>query len=167
MRDVIHSETTDAHVFRCDLFVRYRLCRRDLVLASRQARARWPHGASTEVSDFVRRQRGDPAQVAALRSCAVLVSAESEAPAHADPAPSLDPTKLSIRPPLRLTILCRMDLGGDAMDHDTIAPCARQQRHAAGPRPANEAMTPYIKKIVSKWYIDELGNQSRIIKARD
>ena len=60
-------------VFRCDLFVRYRLCRRDLVLASRQARARRPYGASTEVSDFVRRWRGDLAQVAALRFCAVLV----------------------------------------------------------------------------------------------
>ena len=60
------------------------------------------------------------------------------------------------------------------MDHDTIAVTKlreemrlRQQRHAAGPRPANEAMTPHIKMIVSKWYIDELGNQSRIIKARD
>ena len=60
------------------------------------------------------------------------------------------------------------------MDHDTMAVTKlregmrlRQQRHAAGPRPANEAMTPHIKMIVSKWYIDELGNQSRIIKARD
>ena len=69
----------------------------------------------------------------------------------------------------------RMDSGRDAMDHDTIAVTKlkeeemrlRQQRHAAGPRPANEAMTPHIKMIVSKWYIDELGNQSRIIKARD
>ena len=43
----------------------------------------------------------------------------------------------------------------------------RQQYHARGPRPANEAMTPQIQMIVSNWYIDELGNQSRIIKARD
>ena len=59
------------------------------------------------------------------------------------------------------------------MDHDTntltklkeeMRP--RQQRHAAG-RPANEAMTPRIKMIVTNWYTDELGNQSRIINARD
>jgi hypothetical protein len=67
-----------------------------------------------------------------------------------------------------------MDLGGDAMDHDTIAlmklkeeMLPRQQRHAAGPRPANEGMTPQIKMIVSNWYTDELGNQARIIKACD
>jgi hypothetical protein len=60
------------------------------------------------------------------------------------------------------------------MDHDTIALMKlkedmrlRQQRHAAGPRPANESMTPQIKMIVSNWYTDELGNQARIIKARD
>jgi hypothetical protein len=60
------------------------------------------------------------------------------------------------------------------MDHDTIALMKlkeemrlRQQRHAAGPRPTNEAMTPQIKMIVSNWYIDELGNQARFIKARD
>jgi hypothetical protein len=60
------------------------------------------------------------------------------------------------------------------MDHDTIALMQlkeqmrlRQQRQASGPRPANEAMTPQIKMIVSNWYTDELGNQSRIIKARD
>jgi hypothetical protein len=60
------------------------------------------------------------------------------------------------------------------MDHDTIALAKlkkevhlRQQRHMSGPRPATEAMTPRIKMIVSNWYIDEHGNQSRIIKARD
>ena len=65
-----------------------------------------------------------------------------------------------------------MDLGGDAMDHDTIALTKlkeemrlRQRRHA--PRPANEAMTPQIKMIVGNWYTDELGNQARFIKARD
>ena len=60
------------------------------------------------------------------------------------------------------------------MDHDTIALMKlkedmrlRQQRHAAGPRPANESMTPQIKMIVSNWYTDELGNQARIVRARD
>ena len=60
------------------------------------------------------------------------------------------------------------------MDHDTIALTKlkeemrlRQQRHAAGPRPASEAMTPQIRMIVSNWYTDQLGNQSRFIKARD
>jgi hypothetical protein len=67
-----------------------------------------------------------------------------------------------------------MDLGGDAMDHDTIDLMRlkedmrlRQRRHSAGPRPANEAMTPHIKMIVSNWYIDELGNQARFITARE
>jgi hypothetical protein len=60
------------------------------------------------------------------------------------------------------------------MDRDAIALTKlreemqlRQRRHAAGPRPANEAMTPQIKMIVSNWYTDELGNRARIIKARD
>jgi hypothetical protein len=64
--------------------------------------------------------------------------------------------------------------GGDAMDHDTIALMKlkeemrlRQRRHAAGPRAANEAMKPQIKMIVSNWYTDELGNQSRFIKAHN
>jgi hypothetical protein len=60
------------------------------------------------------------------------------------------------------------------MDHDTIALTKlkeemrlRQPRHAAGPRPAHEVITPQIKIIVSSWYTDELGNQTRIVKARD
>jgi hypothetical protein len=60
------------------------------------------------------------------------------------------------------------------MDHDAIALMKlkedmrlRQQRQAAGPRPANESMTPQIKMIVSNWYTDELGNQVRFITARD
>jgi hypothetical protein len=59
------------------------------------------------------------------------------------------------------------------MDRDAIALTMlredmqlRQRRHAAGPRPANEAMTPQIKMIVSNWYTDELGHRARIIKAR-
>src|ERR1700739_826561 len=92
------AKNSDAHVFRCDLFVRYRLCRRDLVLASRQARARRPYGPTAEISDLVRRWRGDPAQIAALRSCAVL--AEHECADIADPAASLDPIKLGVRPSL-------------------------------------------------------------------
>ena len=60
------------------------------------------------------------------------------------------------------------------MDHDTIALTKlkeemrlRQPRHAAGPRPAHEVITPQIKMIVGSWYTDELGNQARFIKARD
>ena len=34
-------------------------------------------------------------------------------------------------------------------------------------RPNTQAMTPHIKMFVSDWYIDELGNKTRIIKARD
>ena len=43
-----------------------------LFLARQQVRARRPFGPSTEISDPVRRWRGDPAQIAALRSRAVL-----------------------------------------------------------------------------------------------
>jgi hypothetical protein len=43
----------------------------------------------------------------------------------------------------------------------------RQQRDAAGPRPAHEAMTLQIEMIVSNWYVDEHGNQARFITARD
>jgi hypothetical protein len=67
-----------------------------------------------------------------------------------------------------------MDSGRDAMDYDTIAlrklkeeeMRLRQQCHV-GLRPANEAMTPQIQMIVSNWFIDELGNQARFIRARD
>jgi hypothetical protein len=68
-----------------------------------------------------------------------------------------------------------MDLGGDAMDHDTdtsiltrLKEEARlRHRNAADSRGANGAMSLKIKMIVSNWYTDELGNQARIIKARD
>ena len=43
----------------------------------------------------------------------------------------------------------------------------RLQCHASRPRPAHEAMTQQIKMTVSNWYTDELGNQARLIKARD
>ena len=43
----------------------------------------------------------------------------------------------------------------------------RQRRYAAAQRPANEAMTPKIKMIVSNWYTDELGNRARVIQARE
>jgi hypothetical protein len=43
----------------------------------------------------------------------------------------------------------------------------RQQHLAAGPRLGNESVTPQIKMFIGNWYTDELGNQSRIIKACD
>jgi hypothetical protein len=67
-----------------------------------------------------------------------------------------------------------VDLGGDAMDHDTSLLTRlkeearlRQQQHAATSRSANQTTMPQIKMIVSDWYTDEIGNQARIIKARD
>ena len=91
----------------------------------------------------------------------------------ADPVPSLNQTKLGIRPLLGPKIHCRMDLGGDAMDYDTSIPtklkevASLRQQHATASRSAKEAMTPRIKLIVSNWYTDELGNQTRFIKAHD
>jgi hypothetical protein len=32
---------------------------------------------------------------------------------------------------------------------------------------SHQAMTPQVKMIVSDWYTYEIGNQARIIKARD
>ena len=96
------------------------------------------------------------------------------APEIANPAPSLNPTKFSIRPSLRPTIPSSDGLGRgchglrhERSDEVEGRDAARQQRHASGPRPANEAMTPQIKMIVSNWYTDELGNQARFVKARD
>jgi len=43
----------------------------------------------------------------------------------------------------------------------------RRRQHTTAPRSTHEATMPQIKMIVSKWYIDELGNQARIIKAHD
>jgi hypothetical protein len=66
-----------------------------------------------------------------------------------------------------------MDLGGDAMDHNTsiltrLKEEARlRHQNAVDSRDANGAMSLKIKMIVSKWYTDELGNQARIIKAHD
>jgi hypothetical protein len=60
------------------------------------------------------------------------------------------------------------------MDHDTSLLTRlkeearlRQQQHAAASRSANQTTMPQIKMIVSDWYTDEIGNQARIIKARD
>ena len=39
--------------------------------------------------------------------------------------------------------------------------------YAATSRSANQTTMPQIKMIVSDWYTDEIGNQARIIKARD
>lgn len=61
------------------------------------------------------------------------------------------------------------------MDRDTdtsvLTRLKEEARHrhqnSADSRGANGAMSPKIKMIVSNWYTDELGNQARIIKARD
>jgi hypothetical protein len=42
----------------------------------------------------------------------------------------------------------------------------RHQDAAAG-RSSSQSLIPQIKMIVGDWYIDELGNQARIIKAHD
>jgi hypothetical protein len=66
-----------------------------------------------------------------------------------------------------------MDLGGDAMDHDTsiltrLKEEARlRHQNALDSRGANGAMSLKIRMSVGNWYTDELGNQTRIIKARD
>ena len=58
--------------------------------------------------------------------------------------------------------------GGYQLDYEA-KPLTEPERVTLPPqrRPNTQAMTPHIKMFVSEWYIDELGNQSRIIKARD
>jgi hypothetical protein len=59
------------------------------------------------------------------------------------------------------------------MDHDTsiLARLKEEARlrhqNALDSRGANGAMSLKIRMSVSNWYSDELGNQTRIIKARD
>jgi hypothetical protein len=61
------------------------------------------------------------------------------------------------------------------MDHDTdtslLARLKEEARlrhqNATDCRGANGAMGLKIRMIVSNWYTDELGNQARVIKARD
>lgn len=53
------------------------------------------------------------------------------------------------------------------MDYESDS--AKKLRDEAPPRqrPSSPATSPQIKMFVSNWYTDELGNQARIIKARD
>ena len=66
-----------------------------------------------------------------------------------------------------------MDLGGDAMDHDTsiltrLKEEARlRHQNALDSRGANGAMSLKIRMSVGNWYTDELGVMSREITARD
>jgi hypothetical protein len=59
------------------------------------------------------------------------------------------------------------------MDHDMslltrLKEEARlRHQNALDSRGTNGAMSLKIEMIVSKWHADELGNQTRIIKARD
>jgi hypothetical protein len=41
----------------------------------------------------------------------------------------------------------------------------RKQRLA--PRTINDSTTPKIEMVVSRWYADEFGNQTRTLTARD
>jgi hypothetical protein len=43
----------------------------------------------------------------------------------------------------------------------------RRQQHSSALKSTHDATMPQIKMIVSNWYTDELGNQTRIIRASD
>jgi hypothetical protein len=59
------------------------------------------------------------------------------------------------------------------MDCETEPLCKLQEKlrprrqHASAGRPSTQSMTPQIKMFVSEWYIDELGNRARVIRAHD
>ena len=63
--------------------------------------------------------------------------------------------------------------GWDNMDHDREllselkkeATLRRRQRLA--PQTINNSTTPKIEMVVSCWYADEFGNQTRTVMARD
>lgn len=58
---------------------------------------------------------------------------------------------------------------GSGMDSETEALTKLREMVRRGPQRSErlEATVPQIKMIVSDWYTDELGNQARIIQARD
>jgi hypothetical protein len=43
----------------------------------------------------------------------------------------------------------------------------RQQRDAAEKRDAHQEVSPTIKMVIGAWYLDQFGNQTREITARD
>ena len=63
-----------AHVFGLVLFVHYQRYRCSFVLTRRQVRIGKAFGPSTEIPSAVRDRRGRTAQIAAIRTCAILVS---------------------------------------------------------------------------------------------
>jgi hypothetical protein len=58
-----------------------------------------------------------------------------------------------------------------AYDADSLIQLRREarlrQQHAAAGRPASEQIIPRIEMLVGAWYVDQYGNQTREIKARD
>jgi hypothetical protein len=65
-------------------------------------------------------------------------------------------------------------MSGIIMDCQTEVLLAKLQekvrlrhQHASAGWSSSQSLTPQIKMIVGDWYIDELGNQARIIKAHD
>jgi hypothetical protein len=59
-----------------------------------------------------------------------------------------------------------MSYDGDALDLQREARL-RQQHHAAIGRTACEQTTPEIEMHIGPWYVDEFGNKTREIKARE
>ena len=69
-----------------------------------------------------------------------------------------------------MTVHCE----GDVMAYDADSPIQvrdeahfRQQRGTARTRSANLQMIPKIDMVIGSWYLDEFGNKTREITARD
>jgi hypothetical protein len=62
---------------------------------------------------------------------------------------------------------------GDAMAYhaDSLIQLQREmrlrQKHGAAMRPSSEQIIPRVEMMVGTWYVDQFGNQTREIKARD
>ncbi len=58
-----------------------------------------------------------------------------------------------------------------AYDADSIIQLQREarlrQQHVAAMRSAHEQIIPKIEMLVGAWYLDQFGNRTREIKARD
>jgi hypothetical protein len=58
-----------------------------------------------------------------------------------------------------------------AYDADSLIQFQREmrlrQKHAGAMRPAHEQIIARIEMLVGAWYVDQVGNQTREIKARE
>jgi hypothetical protein len=113
----------------------------------------------------------------ALRNCITAINVYlilgDSAIRHARSPDSCHFQVKQIFPPPLGRIMRLGSVGGNAMNNQAdsltrLREEARLRRQMALQRSPNpSSLVPQIKMIVSDWYTDELGNQTRVIKARE